>query len=188
MATILGYIGASLDGYIATPDGNLDWLRKYENIDMGEYAYDRFITGIRTVVMGRDTYDWIALNHTDWPYTGKRAIVVTSRPLPDPVGPVEVWSQTIDQLITHLRALDDGAVWMIGGGKLQQAFIERGALDRIEIFIVPELIGGGIPLFPPTNSPNSFPRTVTLLSAQPLPAGCVRLHYDLTRVPDMNRP
>jgi dihydrofolate reductase len=79
----------------------------------------------------------------------------------------------VDALIRELRALEDGDVWMLGGGQLQMAFLERGALDEIEIYLMPELIGGGAPLFPPTGLRKS-PR---LLSARALDRGCVRLHY-----------
>lgn len=60
MARIVGYIAASLDGFIAAENGNLDWLFKYDGGDMGEHDYRTFIKGIRTVVMGRGTYDFIA--------------------------------------------------------------------------------------------------------------------------------
>ncbi len=174
MATIRGYIAVSLDGYIASSDGSLDWLNKYGDVGGGEFSYERFIDGIRTVVMGRGTYDAIAGFDVGWPYGGKRAFVVTSRPFDPPVGPVEKWSDGVDALIAHLRALDDGDVWVIGGGRLQQAFIERGALESLALFIAPEIIGSGIPLFPP----NGFARPVKLVSAETLKAGFVRLLYD----------
>ncbi|GGF17323.1 dihydrofolate reductase [Youhaiella tibetensis] len=172
MARIVGYIASSLDGFIATPDDNLDWLTSQE-FDSGEFPYDEFIAGIRTVVMGRGTYDWLEGQEMDWPYHGKRAIVVTSRPLDNPKGELEVWTRGVDDLVAHLRALDDGDVWMLGGGKLQMAFMERGALDEIEIYIVPELIGGGIPMFPATG----FRASPKLLSVNLLPPGVVRLKY-----------
>lgn len=59
MATIRGYVGVSLDHYIADHDGGLAWLTKYDKADFGEFACDRFIKAIRTVVMGRATYDWL---------------------------------------------------------------------------------------------------------------------------------
>ncbi|WP_333612456.1 dihydrofolate reductase family protein [Brevundimonas bullata] len=62
---------------------------------------------------------------------------------------------------------------MLGGGQLQMAFMERGALDEIEIYVMPELIGGGRPLFPPTG----FQSSPKLISATALDRGCVRLHY-----------
>ena len=178
MARIVGYIATSLDGFIATPDENLDWLTQQPDLNLGEHDYRKFIETIRTVVMGRATYDWIARYPGEWEYAGKRVIVVTSRPIDNPKGPLETRSD-IPALIGELRALDDGDVWMLGGGKLQMAFMERGALDEIEIYVMPELIGGGRPLFPTTG----FQASPRLLSARALDRGCVRLHYALSADP-----
>jgi dihydrofolate reductase len=174
MARILGYIASSLDGFIAREDGRLDWLMKYDTKDFGADDPEIFLAGIRTIVMGRGTYDFLASEDFPWPYAGKRVLVVTSRPLPQPNGEVEVRSD-IEALIAELRGLDDGDVWMLGGGQLQMAFMERGALDEIEIYVIPEIIGGGVPLFPPTG----FAATPRLISARPSGPGCVRLHYAL---------
>ena len=62
---------------------------------------------------------------------------------------------------------------MIGGGRLQMAFLERGALDEIEVYVMPEIIGGGAPLFPATG----LRKGARLVSATALDLGCVRLHY-----------
>lgn len=177
MARILGYIAASLDGYIAAPDDSLDWLFAYDGMDLGEHDYRKFQERIRTVVMGRGTYDFLAKDPGPWLYGDQRVVVVTSRPIDQPKGPLETRSD-IDGLIADLRRLDDGDVWMLGGGQLQMAFIERGALDEIEIYVMPELIGGGRPLFPATG----FQASPKLLSAQALDRGCVRLHYALEPV------
>ena len=75
MATIRGYMGVSLDHYIAAPDGGLDWLTKYETADFGAYGYAHFIKAIRTVVMGRATYDWLVASGAGWPYGEQRVIV-----------------------------------------------------------------------------------------------------------------
>lgn len=173
MARILGYIATSLDGFIAAPDDGLDWLLKYDTPDFaGEHHYSFFMKRIRTVVMGRATYDWIERHPSEWAYGEQRVIVVTSRPIDNPKGPLETHTG-IEALIRELRALDDGDVWMLGGGKLQMAFIERSALDEIEIYVIPEIIGGGSPLFPPTG----FQASPRLISAKDIGQGCVRLHY-----------
>lgn len=172
MARILGYIATSLDGYIATPEHGLDWLFKHDQLALGEHDYNLFIQRIRTVVMGRGTYDFIHHASSPWAYGEQRVFVVTSRPIDDPKGPLEIRSD-IDALVAELRALDDGDVWMLGGGQLQMAFMERGALDELEIYVMPEIIGGGIPLFPATG----FQASPTLISAKTLEPGCVRLHY-----------
>ncbi|MGN7755481.1 dihydrofolate reductase family protein [Sinorhizobium sp. 22678] len=141
MAKIVGYIAASLDGLIADENDNLDWLFKYDGMDLGEHDYRTFLKGIRTVVMGRGTYDFIANDPAPWAYADQRVVVVTSRPIENPKGPLQV-KDNVDNLIAELRAIDDGDVWMLGGGMLQMAFMERGALDEIEIYIIPELLGG----------------------------------------------
>jgi dihydrofolate reductase len=172
MARILGYIATSLDGYIATADDNLDWLFKYDRMDLGEHDYRTFIKRIRTIVMGRGTYDFIANEPSPWAYGEQRVFVVTSQPIDEPKGPLEVRGD-VDTLIAELRALDDGDVWMVGGGQLQMAFLERNALDEIEIYVIPEMLGDGPRLFPTTG----FSASPTLISAQTLDQGCVRLHY-----------
>jgi dihydrofolate reductase len=172
MARILGYIATSLDGYIADSAESLDWLTGPSDFELGEHHYDIFIKRIRTIVMGRATYDWIIRSGAAWPYAAQRAIVVTSRPLVDPPAPIETRTD-VDTLVKELRALDDGDVWMAGGGKLQMAFLERGALDELEIYVTSALLGGGYPLFPATG----FTARPKLLSAQMLGAGMARLHY-----------
>jgi dihydrofolate reductase len=172
MARIVGYIATSLDGFIADPEESLTWLTQRKDMELGEYDYNLFIKRIRTVVMGRGTYDWLAKENIPWPYAEQRSIVVTSRPIPAPIGEIETRTD-IDALVAELRALDDGDVWMLGGGKLQMAFIERSALDEIEIYVISQLLGGGYPLFPPTG----FGKSINLLSANSLGTGCVRLHY-----------
>ncbi|MBW9059748.1 dihydrofolate reductase family protein [Agrobacterium pusense] len=172
MAIIRGYIAASLDGLIVAGDGSLDWLYKYDDMDLGEHDYRLFLKGIRTVVMGRATYDFIAGEQSPWAYDGHRVIVVTSRPIEQPKGALEVRAN-LDSLIEELRALEDGDVWMLGGGRLQMAFMERGALDEIEIYVIPEMLGSGQPLFPLTG----YRASPTLISATAIDKGCVRLHY-----------
>jgi dihydrofolate reductase len=174
MARIVGYIATSLDGFIATADENLDWLTNQPNLDFGEHDYRAFIKTIRTVVMGRSTYDWIERYPGAWEYAGKRVVVVTSRPIDRPKGELET-RRDVPALIAELRSLDDGDVWMLGGGQLQMTFMEQGALDEIEIYVMSEIIGGGIPLFPATGLRTS-PK---LISAKMLAPQCARLHYRL---------
>ncbi|MEM8588624.1 MAG: dihydrofolate reductase family protein [Pseudomonadota bacterium] len=174
MASIRGYIAMSLDGYIAAADGSLDWLTRYDGLELGAFGYDRFVDGVRTVVMGRGTYDAIAGFDVGWPYGDRWAIVVTSSPIDEPVGPVQIWRDGVDGLVRHLRQLEDDDVWLVGGGRLQQAFIERGALDDLSLFIMPELLGGGARLFPP----NGFGRSVKLIESATVAPGCVCLKYD----------
>jgi dihydrofolate reductase len=172
MARIIGYIASSLDGFIATQDDSLEWLFQYDALDLGEHDYRKFIERIRTIVMGRGTYDFLARDASPWAYGDQRVLVVTSRPIIEPKGTLET-RDNVDDLIAELRALDDGDVWILGGGKLQMAFLERGALDQIEIYLMPEMLGAGRPLFPSTG----FRASPRLVEAGVLGGKCVRVQY-----------
>ena len=173
MARIVGYIATSLDGFIADKDEGLKWLMERKDVELAEFDYNLFIKRIRTVVMGRSTYEWVKREGHAWAYKDQRSIVVTSRDIDTSFGNVELRSD-VDALVAELRALEDGDVWMLGGGKLQMAFIERGALDEIEVYVMSTLLGGGYPLFPPTGF---FKDSIKLIEVNKLGSGCARLFY-----------
>jgi len=169
MAEIRGFIAATLDGYIASRDGSFDWLEEFGKLD---YGYDAFIAQIDTVVIGRRTYDQVQ-QLPGWPYAGKRAVIVTHRAVEDPPERAELWSGDIAELVNRLRKTAAGDVWVIGGSDLQQQFLETDGLDRIEVHVIPLLLGDGIPLWPRI----SRRRRLTLKSATPMAGGMVRLEY-----------
>ncbi|MBB3771842.1 dihydrofolate reductase [Angulomicrobium tetraedrale] len=179
MSLIRGFIAASLDGYIADRDGGIGWLAPFDEVD---YGYAGFIADIGRVVMGRGTFDVVTGFESGWPYAGKGGIVVTSTPLANAPAGVEAWHKGVPALIAHLRAREGenagGDIWLVGGGGLQAAFIEAGALDRLDLFVIPVLLGEGVPLFPRTPAP---PRTLTLEASLALDKGMVRLTYTFHR-------
>ena len=130
-----------------------------------------------SAVFGRTTFDRTRGFSTKWPFVGKRSIVVTSRPLVEPPEDAESWGDGVALLIKALRNETGGAgdAWVIGGAKLQSTFIAAGALDSLDLFIVPVLLGEGIRTFAPLQP--GLP--VTLRSAETLDLGIVRLSYDL---------
>lgn len=168
MAAIRGYIAASLDGYIADAEGGVAWLDAFQDVD---YGFDRFFAEIRTVVLGRTTYDQV--RGFGWPYAGRRGFVVTSRPLDGPPEGVEAWGRGVGALVDHLRELDDGDAWVVGGAAVQQTFLEAGGLDRLDLFVMPITLGHGVPLFPKTAHPLGF----DLVGSASMPASTVRLTY-----------
>ncbi|MFT4251101.1 MAG: dihydrofolate reductase family protein [Caulobacter sp.] len=176
MALIRGFIAASLDGCVADAGGGVQWLAPFRKVDPG---YGAFIDDVGTVVMGRRTYDLIPSLGTGWPYTGKRGFVVTSR-RGDPVQRgVKFWREGVSELIEHLRDLDDGDAWVVGGAGLLAAFAEEGALDRLSLLIAPVLLGEGPRLFPERSG---APRGLVLRGAASLAMGVVRLDYELPPV------
>lgn len=172
---IRGYMAMSVDGFIADREGGVAWLDAFSGVDAG---YERFIAGVGTIVFGRLTYEQSLGFSAEWPFAGKRSIVVTSKSLRDPPREVESWSSGIDALIGRLRddPGDGGDAWVIGGAMLQSAFIDAGALDSLDLFVIPVLLGDGVRAFPATKTGTN----VRLRSSEALGKGMVRLSYDFS--------
>ncbi|MDR7117505.1 dihydrofolate reductase family protein [Caulobacter sp. BE254] len=145
MAVIRGLIAASLDGYVAGLDGSVAALAPFVSV---EHGYQRFIDQVATVVMGRRTYDLIPSLGIGWPYAGKRGLVLTSGRGASVREKTRFWTDGLPALVDYLRGLDDGDVWVVGGGRLMAGMIEAGALDRLELLVAPVLLGEGRSLFP----------------------------------------
>jgi dihydrofolate reductase len=140
------YIATSLDGYIAPPDGSLDWLDEVPNPDDDDFGFCEFIEGIDAIVMGRISYESIL--GFDWPYT-KPVYVLSSRPIEVPEAIVEKAIPTTDSievLLPKLKELGHTNLY-IDGGKVIQSFLEKDLIDELIITKIPILLGGGTPLF-----------------------------------------
>ena len=139
MSVVL-YIAVSLDGFIADVQGGIDWLAPFEAND---YGYEDFVAGVDCLVMGRATYDQVR-SFGDWPYDGKRVVVMTTRPLgADTPQGITAWQG--DDVAT-LAALP-GTIWLVGGTGAIRPFLAAGLVDRMRLFVMPLLLGDGIRLF-----------------------------------------
>lgn len=169
---IILYIAASVDGFIAGPDGNVDWLTPFQAEDHG---YGEFVASIDTLIIGRKTYDQM-LGFGDWPHRCKRVIVLTSAPLTAgyPRG-VEAWSDGVDALAAELGETDGKDIWLVGGARTAQSFLARGLVDRLEIYVVPVVLDSGVRLFAGGNRGIKL----RLLDTKPFPSGVVMLAYGL---------
>lgn len=168
------WIAQSLDGYVATLDFSFSFLQAFEGVD---YGYESFLKGIDVLVVGRTTYDQIVALESRWPYEGRTTYVVTHREfVPAADGPTVVpWMQGIQALIA---LLDAGAetqrhVWVIGGPAILKQFAEHDRIDQHSLFVMPVLLGAGIPLFP---SPGPTPG-LTFTSSRTFSNGVVELTY-----------
>lgn len=169
MAGFRVYIAASLDGYIAAPDGSIAWLKPFDDLD---YGFDAFIASIGTLVMGRTTYDHLhAMGH--WPHGNTRTIVVTSRGMETAPDNVESWLGDLGELVDELRATSKGDVWVAGGAKAIRAFLDLGVIDHFDLFVMPVMLGDGKTLF----ERSEYSSRLTLLGARTYPNGVVRLSY-----------
>lgn len=140
------YIGTSLDGYIAKPDGDIDWLTQYANDDAIN-AYKEFMNGIDAIVIGRGTFEKI-LTFPSWPYEKKAFVLSTTlKQLPDTLkDKATLLSMKIKELLNYLSETGFSSIY-VDGGKVIQSFLEEDAIDDMIISSVPLLIGNGIPLF-----------------------------------------
>jgi dihydrofolate reductase len=140
------FVGASLDGFIARPNGDLDWLPHGAE----DHGYDAFIATVDALAMGRNTYDKV-LTFGTWPYGKKPVFVLSSRPLsPAPPGAVvEQMAGDPADIVSRLSSRGIGHLYVDGGITIQR-FLQAGLIQRIVVTWVPVLIGTGIRLFGPT--------------------------------------
>jgi dihydrofolate reductase len=139
------FVGVSLDGFLARPDGSVDWLQPFEGEDHG---YKDFMANVDGIVMGRATYDFVGsmlAKGMAWPYEGKTCVVMTHRPLKARRGE-RAFAGEPDELLDQMAALGLKHLY-IDGGAVIRAFLAAGLLDTITISVVPLLIGSGLPLF-----------------------------------------
>ncbi|MBE7683597.1 MULTISPECIES: dihydrofolate reductase family protein [Paenibacillus] len=156
------YIAMSLDGYIARKDGSVDWLFDVEG-DGGDNGYAAFYQTIGTVVMGRTTYEDVLKLSEDFLYAD-RPTYVLSRSEQPPAPHVQFTTEPVESLIPRLQQASDADLWIVGGGQLVQAVMEKRLLHEIEVAIIPKILGEGIPLFPQGIVPSNLKmmRTQTL--------------------------
>ncbi len=169
MASI--FIGTSLDGFIARPNGDLDFLPE----GGGEpHGYDEFIASVDAIVIGRKTFETV-LAFPVWPYGKRRVVILSSRPVDLSVvrgGVVEQMAGPPAEIVSRLAATGAQHLYIDGGITIQR-FLRAGLIQRLIITRVPVLIGDGIPLF------GSLPHDVRLrhISTQNYPSGLVKSEY-----------
>lgn len=146
------YIATSVDGYIAAPDGGIEWLERpeYHISKLNGLGYDEFISKIDAIIMGRNSYEKVlTFGLEQWPYEGTPVIVLTSRDLqiPDPLeGKVTTDSGEPDAIATRLEAAGHRNIYVDGGETISR-FLEAGLIHEITITRIPLLLGAGIRLF-----------------------------------------
>jgi len=142
---VIVHIATSADGYIARPDGDLDWLTS-RPAPKGFYGMNAFMRSIDTKVLGRRTYEAslrLGARFDD----GSRTVVFSGKPRPSdaPAG-VEFVKDDIPGFVNHLRAQSGKDVWLMGGGGIIASFLDAQAIDEFVISVAPVFIGDGIPL------------------------------------------
>jgi dihydrofolate reductase len=166
------FVGTSLDGFIARQNGQYDFLPA----GGGEpHGYDEFIASVDTILIGRNTFE-VVLKLPKWPYSDKRVVVLSHRPLDSSgiTGRVEQMSGDPAQIARELAATGANHVYVDGGIVIQE-FLRAGLIQHITITRVPVLIGDGIPLF------GSLPRDINLrhIGTRQYKSGLVTSEYEV---------
>jgi dihydrofolate reductase len=171
------FVGTSLDGFIARPNGDFDFLPA----DGGEpHGFEQFLASVDAVVMGRNTFESV-LPLQPWPYGDKRIVVLSNRPLSSSLPPaagvvVEHMTGAPEQIVSQLAASGAQHIYVDGGITIQR-FLRAGLIQSLTITRVPVLIGEGIPLF------GSLPHDVQLrhIATRHYPSGLVSSEYHVVR-------
>jgi len=170
------YIAASVDGFIAGPDGEIDWLSMVDHPDE-DYGYYQFYDSVDALIMGRKTYE-VPAGVAEWPYPGKPSYVLTRQDLKTAGlntdrDDVTFVSDPVETVVASLRSQGFKHLWLAGGGEIIRAFLNQRLIDEHIISIIPVILGAGIPLFP---TPNPLQR-LELISSRHFKSGLIQAHY-----------
>ncbi|PSB24567.1 dihydrofolate reductase family protein [Stenomitos frigidus] len=171
MRRLILYIATSLDGYIARPSGEVDWLFTDQ-----DYGYTDFLAGVDTILMGRKTYEQV-LTFGEFPYHEKQNYVFSSQPDFDASPHAKTVRTDVKAFVEALRQTDGKNIWLVGGPTLIHPFIEHALLDGVVLSIHPILLGSGMPLFQTSTST----QPLNLIDCQAYSSGLVQITYTVNK-------
>lgn len=166
------FIGVSVDGFIAKPDGDLAWLTE-RGLDMADSGYPEFTAGIDGLIIGRTSYETV-LRFDEWPYD-KPVYVISSTLRESGREDVSV-HRDVPSVVDAFTA-DGLRNAYVDGGATIQGFLRAGLIETITLSFAPVLIGDGARLF------GALPADVELelQSVRELPAGFAQVKYRVKR-------
>lgn len=167
------YIAQSVDGFIARPDGGLEWLDRVQ-LPGEDYGYAAFMAQVDTVLLGRKTWE-VVLGFGEPPYPGKRIVVATSSTEAPPPG-VTFVNGDLPAAIARLGEEGARHLW-VDGGILVKSLLRAGCVDDMIISTIPVLLGEGIPLF----GPGTPEVSLSLVRSQGWASGLLQAEWKVTR-------
>src|SRR5215510_3484083 len=171
---IIVNIATSADGYVARPDGNLDWLTE-RPAPKGFYGLPEFERSTDAKILGRKTFDQSLQMGARFRADDVHYVFSRGRPPASVPAGVHFVTESIAAFARRLRAQTGQNIWMMGGGNIIASFLDEGAIDEFIISVVPVFIGEGIPLL--AHRHRHVP--LRLCSVKPFPDGVVQLHYNV---------
>ena len=169
---IIVHLATSADGFIARPDGEIEWLTE-RPAPKGFYGLNAFVKSIDTKLLGRKTYEMSLRMGAK--FDSKSRTIVFSRHAPPAGAPptVEFASGAIGPFVRNLREQPGKDIWLMGGGEIIASFLDEHAIDEFIISVAPVFIGDGIPLI--ARRHRHVP--LELHSTECFEDGLVQLHY-----------
>ena len=173
---IIVNIATSADGFIARPDGDLDWLTG-RAAPKGFYGLPKFAQSVDAKIIGRKTFDVSVRLGAQ--FTAQDVHYVFSRQQPSGTAPegVQFVSEPITRFAKRLRTQRGKHIWLMGGSEIIGAFLDAKAIDEFIITVIPTFIGEGVRLI----APRQREVPLRLRASQRFPDGVVQLHYDVQR-------
>lgn len=170
------YVAASLDGFIAAPGDDLDWLLEF-GFEEFQAGYDAFYAGVGAIVMGSRTYEFVRESGEPWAYDSVPTWVLTTRDLPTiPGADMRFSSGSAAEVHAEaVAAAGERNVWIVGGGVVAAQWAEAGLLDELLITYMPVVLGRGAPLLPLT----AIRKGLTLERTHAYPSGALEVVYRL---------
>jgi dihydrofolate reductase len=145
---IVLFIAASLDGYIAKENDDLQWLMETEG--EGDNGYTEMYETIDTIIMGKRTYDYVVEHTETFPYLDKKCYVFSNSEKGSN-GNVEFVNEDVVEFTKRLKSQEGSKIWMVGGGNLLREFFKNNLIDEYVVTITPHILGSGVPLFQDKN-------------------------------------
>jgi dihydrofolate reductase len=136
-------VAMSLDGFIAGPNGEFDWIVPDPAFDFAA-LYAQFDTWL----MGRRTWEVARAMRHDRGGKGNRWVVVSRTLRSEPGDDIEILSDEIEAAVAALKAEPGKDIWLFGGGVLFRSLLDAGLMDTVEVSVLPVLLGSGVPLIP----------------------------------------
>ncbi len=146
------YTATTIDGYIAGPKDEIDWLNDAGTPD---YDYKKNYDSIDTTIMGNSTYK-VTLTAPKFPYQDKNNYVFTKNKLLRDTSYVKFISDDIGAFVRSLKQKSGKDIWLVGGGQINTIMLNHGLIDEMILIIFPLILGEGIPLFAPSAPLSKF--------------------------------